>query len=1249
MCLSTGMSITTIEGLGSRKEGYHPLQKQLANHNGSQCGFCSPGIVMTMYSLLQNKSSPTKKEIEDHFDGNLCRCTGYRPILDAMNTFASDFVPPKSSCSGSKKQSDVKKCCTKENAPPLCCSSSSSSSLSSLCARDIEDLSVFKPKPSVQKKQADVSQFLRSSLPKRSTFRSEATDSDSIPDQYFHAVSMEALFQLMQLYPASDRKLIVGNTSIGIYKKQHQPIYIDIRDIEELNVTVIASDGVKIGAATTITKLIGILQEAQQDYPDYRTLWYSKLIDHLLRVANFQIRNTASWAGNLMLVHDHLNFPSDIYVIMMAARAQLIIADATSTQQVTLEQFLSFSMENRVIVSLLLPYASSPNEKMETYKVALRHQNAHALVNAAMCITVDPSSFIVLSQPSLIFGGISQHPIHAQKTEQFLTGNTLTNSSTLSQACSILQQELVPDLAPGKVAYRNSAACSFFYKFYLTLLPSLPPSLLTTSGEIKRPLSHGTQSYDSDPIEYPISEYIPKLDGILQTSGEAQYNDDSFDVQSMVHGCFVVSDRASATIQSIDASEALKMPGVIDFFSASDIAPGCNNCETNVGVPSDLCEQVFASPEVVYNGQSVGLIVADSERHAIEASKKVLIKYSDVKKSILTMSEAISQNSYFPQPNAGLTPVGPYIVGDVEQGFSQSDVVFSGQVEVGGQYHFHMETHTCTIIPEKDGKFTVRSSTQWTSMTQQIIARVLDIPINMVSVGNKRLGGAYGGKITRPVLPAAAAAVASNKLNLPVRVRMDLNDNMEIQGKRHPFLCKYKVGVNVDGKIQALQIDYYDDGGAFFDAVVGTMDMALQSADNAYYFPNYKATGYCLKTNNAPNTSCRAPGCLSSIFFVEYIIENTAATLSMSSKQLRELNFYSQGQVTPYGTPLLYYSLPEVWQQVQQTSDFDARQMAVNEFNKLNRWKKRGISIVPIKYGIAWFLGNFGAEVNVQPDGTVQLSHGGVEVGQGIDTKLVQVLAYELSIDMSQITVCCTNTQKTPNNQSTGGSITSELCAQAIIQAANEINQRLAPIKAISTDKSWVGVISKAASLGINITGRGWSWNNAPAEGPFAYNTYGSAVSEVEIDVLTGETQIVRSDILYDCGQSLNPAIDIGQVLGGYVMALGYWLTEQLVYSKDGKLTSNGTWEYKPPGFKDIPVDIRVSLLKNAPNPLGVLSSKASGEPPMCMACSLYFATRNAVQAALENSGITSKNPLPATPDSIQQSCQVQVSQFSFQ
>eukprot|EP01121_Diplochlamys_sp_Union-15-3_P019602 TRINITY_DN7426_c0_g1_i1.p1 TRINITY_DN7426_c0_g1~~TRINITY_DN7426_c0_g1_i1.p1 ORF type:complete len:483 (+),score=92.27 TRINITY_DN7426_c0_g1_i1:338-1786(+) len=480
---------------------------------------------------------------------------------------------------------------------------------------------------------------------------------------------------------------------------------------------------------------------------------------------------------------------------------------------------------------------------------------------------------------------------------------------------------------------------------------------------------------------------------------------------------------------------------------------------------------------------------------------------------------------------------------------------------------------------------------------------------------------------------------------------MNINSNMRWTGKRHPIITNYKVGFMKDGSIVALQLDSYTDAGCSpqdSDGVTGVLNTTFP---NAYNMPNFKATAKLCKTNTVSNTYTRGPGWVPAVFISEHILEHIAATLNAPADIVKRKNFFKINDLTPDGTTRLkYWNLDQIWDQLKVSADYENRKAAVDAFNSQNKWRKKGISIVPCKFGVAWQGVHHAAVVNIYPDGSVVVTHSGVEIGQGIHTKIAQATAYELGIPLSYISVTTTSTLSTPNTQATGGSVTSALCSKAVLMACSVLNQRLAPYKHLLNNASWPQIVQTALSQGAQLTATG---DLFPGPGPIStslqYNSYSAICVQADVDILTGNVNIERADILYDAGVTLNAAIDLGQVTGAFMMGLGYYLTEEILYTEPGRLINDGTWEYKPPSIKDIPVDLRVSLLKNAPNPIGILSSKCVGEPPLALSAACFFAAKYAVQASRTERGNPGYFPLnaPATVDNLQQSASIDISQLN--
>ncbi|KAK3726979.1 hypothetical protein QZH41_014709, partial [Actinostola sp. cb2023] len=1258
LCGADGVSVTTVEGIGSQDNGFHPIQERLAEHNGSQCGYCSPGMVMNMYGLLKNNPTPSKQDVEDHFDGNICRCTGYRPILDAMKSFAKDSNPIDIE--------EVVKKCTRH------CSWSGCSKKCTVIAEN---------------KQANT--------------------------QWFNPATIQDLYTLVTKYADKKTRIIGGNTGKGkcIYDDGPFNVFVDVNGIADLKVVKILSDSLTVGGSVSLSSLTDALDKNSASYKPFGVL-----ADHVRKVANVQVRNVGTVAGNLMLTHDHPDFPSDIFTILETIGSTIIVVDAKTGKpsEYTLMNFLGLDMTAKVILMVVIPKPSEPvnNVFLHTFKVMPRAQNAHAYVNAGFAVKFD-SSTMKGSSYRIVYGGIGPYAMHASKTESYLAGKSLSDSSTLQGALAILDKELVPDSpkVSASVIYRKSLGLSFFYKFYLAMLGDQASSRVKSAAKpFIRPVSSGSQIFDSHPDLYPLTQPITKLSAKLQTSGEAIYTDDLPTQGGELHAAFVLSTqvltvstyppRGNCKIDKLDASLALDLPGVVDFLTASSIPPkGVNSF--NVGDK----EEIFCSGNVLYAGQALGLIVADTQRHADEAALVVKVTYKEIKTPILTIPQAIAAKSFFP------SVADPLVVGDAEGAIKGSSHVIEGEISMGTQHHFYMENQICLCLPEEDG-LTLHSATQWVDLLQSVVAKVLGISENRLNIQVKRCGGAYGGKATRSIHVAAAAALATVKLRRPVRLNLDFHTNMRMVGKRTPFVATYKVGVSDTGLLNGIDMTYYGDyGSSYNDSDVGG---AMLWCDNAYRCANWKVTPVPCKTNLASNTWCRSPSSIQAIFIMETIMEHVAKSLNKTPDEVRQANLYKKGQTTPNGQTLDYCNIGTLWSgnvmllitnynynqtdrplpmdrplttvtlvpfgqtcrylvstarerlqlmiSMRQPNHYcnktlNERSLGHCEKENANRWRKRGISLVPLRWGVGWGSERFISLVSIyHGDGTLAISHGGVEVGQGINTKVAQVAAHSLQIPLDYIVIKPTTNITSPNilivspnNDATGGSVTSEQSCESVLMCCETLKTRMQPIRQKYKPSTWQDLVAKCYAEGIDLSAKAMFLGKS--KNPIVYSSYGVTCTEVELDVLTGERDITRTDILYDCGQSMNPELDVGQVEGAFVMGLGYWMTEKAIYDdKTGEELTYSTWEYKPPSSKDIPIDFRVTLLKNAPNPKGILSSKAVGEPPMCMSCSSLFAVKHAVQSA--RSEISKDKDYfsldgPATVEDTQMACLVDYKQFT--
>ncbi|XP_069131710.1 xanthine dehydrogenase-like [Argopecten irradians] len=562
-------------------------------------------------------------------------------------------------------------------------------------------------------------------------------------------------------------------------------------------------------------------------------------------------------------------------------------------------------------------------------------------------------------------------------------------------------------------------------------------------------------------MEWPLTQPITKVTALNQTSGKAIYINDIPPKPKELHAAFVCSTVANATLAGMDPTEALSTPGVVKFLEAKDI-PGINNCYPMAMV--DMPEELFCSGQVSFYGQPLGLIIAEDEDTARSASNKVKVTYSNLKPPIMTMADAIAKQSIHPNL------ADEFVEGDAETAISNSPRKIQGTISCGPQYHFHMETQVSIATPTEDG-LDVDASTQWTDLIQQSIAMILGCYESSITVRTKRLGGAYGGKISRNCLVSAAVGLAAHVTNRPVRMNMEFHTNMDMMGKRFPYMANYQVGCTDAGVLNGVKITYYTDCG--YLPLDHALPVVMLFSDNAYFCQNWHLIPIGLKTNKPLNTAARSPGSCPSIFITESIMEHVAKELNMDPTEFRRVNLYQQGQLTPYKQKLLYCNISNLLTELETLADVSMRKASVAAFNQNNRWRKKGLSVVTMKFALAW---------------------------------TIQVCAYKLGIPMDMIRVVANNTVTNANSQTTGGSITSELCCRAIANCCDTLLARIAPVKAKMSNPTWKELVQKCGSEGVDLTARYQTNPKVPDGDTVNYYSYGVTCSEVELDVLTGHS-----------------------------------------------------------------------------------------------------------------------------------------------
>jgi xanthine dehydrogenase large subunit len=738
----------------------------------------------------------------------------------------------------------------------------------------------------------------------------------------------------------------------------------------------------------------------------------------------------------------------------------------------------------------------------------------------------------------------------------------------------------------------------------------------------------------------------------LHVSGEALYCDDIPLPANTLHAAFGLSTIAHGHVRKLDVTPVLAMPGVRTVALPSDI-PGENNYG---GVVHD--DPIFADKLVQYAGQPIFAVAASSHLAARRAARAAIVEY-DPLPAILDVRAALAANSH-------ILPTERIVRGDPHAQLSRAPRRLAGSVTIGGQDHFYLEGQIAVALPQEDGTFLIHSSTQHPTEVQHVVAHALGLRSHSVTVQCRRMGGGFGGKESQAGLIAAAAAVLACKAKRPVKLRLDRDADMIVTGKRHDFVADYDVGFDERGRILALTVMLASRCGYSADLSGAVNDRALCHVDNAYFLEHVEIVSHRCKTHTVSNTAFRGFGGPQGMLVIEQIIDDIARALGIDPLNARRANFYgvNERNVTHYGQVVEDNVIDAIVDQLEQTSAYRERRHAVAEWNARHTVVKRGLALTPVKFGISFTATAFnqaGALVHVYADGTVMLNHGGTEMGQGVHVKVAQVVAAELGLPLSAIRITTTDTSKVPNTSATAASSGSDLNGMAAQAATRAIKERLvafacesygARAEEVRFEEGRVHAGSRVLAFGelaqaayrarVSLSATGFyrtpkiHWNKATMSGrPFFYFAYGAAVAEVALDTLTGETRLLRVDIVHDVGDSLNPAIDLGQIEGGFLQGAGWLTSEELWWNGKGELQTHAPSTYKIPTAYDWPAKSHIELLRSSPNrEATIYRSKAVGEPPLMLAISVLHAIRDA-SAACGADGASPQLAAPATPESV--------------
>ncbi|KAI8677562.1 hypothetical protein NCS56_00646400 [Fusarium sp. Ph1] len=1278
-----GKSLITIEGLGTVHRP-HPLQERVAKMHGTQCGFCTPGIVMSLYALIRNSYRNGKfhltnsdVELQGHLDGNLCRCTGYKPILEAARTFITEDLNGVIAESSGKKETRGPSTPDTEEADAntfRATNGSGSCGRPGGCCRDDPNAKGCGPAkpteaeitpPSSPGKSFTEPTFLPYDASTEPIFPPSLWKYEPRPICYgderrlwFRPTSLEQLVELKAVYPLA--KIVGGASETQIevrFKKMNYRVSVFAADIPELNshedpslkaqAELSALKEIAIPGNLSLTKVEDLCTNLYRKL-GRRALPLEALRKQLRYFAGRQIRNVASLAGSLATASPI----SDSAPVLLAAGARVsVLSRKLGAFDIPLSSwFVSYRTtalpEDGVITQIIIPLADEDAlEITKAYKQAKRKDDDIAIVTSGLRVRLDQDGLV--QDSGFAFGGMAPTTVIAAKAQEAVAGKRWADTATLEAAIdALLEQFDLPFGVPGGMAhYRRVLTISMLFRFWHEVVSELglgkvDPDLIQ---EIHREISSGNRDNFTASMKNrgtrTVGRPVPHLSALKHCTGEAEYVDDMPRQHNELFGAPVMSKMAHAEILSVDWTAALEMPGVVGYLDKNSLSS-----DQNTWGPVVRDEELFADGKVHFYGQIIGLVYAESALQARAAADRVQVNYNTLP-SIVTIDEAIKASSFF--KHGKQLRKGDAVGGSLEDAFAKCEHVFEGTTRMGGQEHFYLETNAALAIPHmEDGSMEVYVSSQNLMENQVFVAQVLGVPMSRVNMRVRRMGGAYGGKESRSTPIAMLVALAARKESRPVRMMLNRDEDIATSGQRHPFQSHWKVGVDSQGKIQVLDVDIYNNAGHTLDMSSAVMDRACTHVDNCYYIPHAWVRGWVCKTNTVSNTAFRGFGGPQGMYITENIMYTISEGLNIDIDDLRTRNLYQIGQRTPFLQEITDdFHVPTMLEQLTVTSDYEKRKKAVKEFNSKNSYKKRGICKIPTKFGLSFAtalcLNQAAAYVKIYEDGSVLLHHGGTEMGQGLYTKMAQVAAEELGVSVDEVYNKESQTDQIANGSPTAASSGSDLNGQAVKNACDQINERLKPYREkYGYDAPLSNIAHAAYSDRVNLAANGfWKmprigyvWGNWKDPLPmYYYWTQGVAITEVELDTLTGDSTVLRTDLMMDIGRSINPALDYGQIEGAFVQGQGLFTMEESLWTNTGELFTKGPGTYKIPGFSDIPQVFNLSTLQHDSEgkPISwekirsIQSSKGTGEPPLFLGSSVFFALREAVKAAREMNKVT--------------------------
>lgn len=1146
MPMVQGRRIFTVEGLAAQQQGAHPVQERFAACHGSQCGYCTPGFIMSLFAGSHRDEMTEAWQFDDQLAGNLCRCTGYAPIRQATHQVAEH--------------------CRKLDPQP-------------------ED---------------------------RGDSR---LDYDSAGYRAFNPQSLAELFEIRAQHPQA--QLIAGGTDLSLEvtkKGADYPQLINLGEIEELHRFARDDQHWHLGAGLSLTMI--------QDLLDGEFV----AMEQMLRVFGSRpIRNRATLGGNLCTASPI----GDMAPVLIALGAKVEVSGSSGSRSMALEDFLTGYRQNALTQDEVLVSVSIPHRRPGCYERAYKISRRRDLDISAVALgaVLDLAEDGTVADLRLAYGGVAATTCRATDVEDFLRGKAWTRS-TIEAAAAQLEKTFTPMTDHrGSAAFRSKIAGNLLQQFWADHQQDRDPYAPWDEPLTRLPVPPRAQK-DGD---FPS---VAHESALKQCTGEAQYVDDLPEARNALIVMPIQSPHARAKLLAIRSKRACSLPGIRGVLTASDVP------EINDVGPVVRDEPLIAENEVNFRGQTVAVVVGENREACERAAGLIEVDY-EVLKPILSIEDAITVDGEMGTAHR-------MHQGEPDQAMEQAPHRLSGRVESGGQEHFYLESQSALAVPGEDGKLTVMSSTQHPTEVQQLLARTLGGHWADYVVQVPRVGGGFGGKETQGAAFACLAGMASRITGEPCKVWLNRDEDMVTTGKRHPCRTDYEVGFDDEGRILALTADLWMDAGYARDLSGAVLDRAMFHLDNSCYIPNLSFSGRLARTNKVSNTAFRGFGGPQGMVVIETALDDIAEHLGLDPADVRAINFYG-GEPgrdrTPYGQAFEDDDNPlaELWADLKDSSDYAVRRQGIENFNAESRIWKRGLAMQAVKFGISFttsFLNQAGALVLVYADGSVQVNHGGVEMGQGLHAKIINVVVQDLGVRRDQIRVMRTSTDKVPNTSATAASSGSDLNGFAVSKACTRIRGMMADVAARLLEAPAEDMIFKDGAVNasngksmpfrelanrcrleqISLSSTGFYatpdilYDREAGKGrPFHYYACGMVVTEVLVNSLTGQWQVTRADILHDVGNSLNPAMDKGQIEGAYIQGVGWLGMEELLWDDEGRLLTHGPSTYKIPAITDVPTDFRVRLRENSYRKTTIHGSRAVGEPPLMLGVSIRGALRHAL------------------------------------